>query len=288
MPASFERRFEEGEAVEAQVQGYLFWFPGKIAKKNDPDGTNQTTYAIHFDDGDVDLAVPTTRIRRPKANRSVVQEQRGQIIDFLKKNGSAANSPRASTSKLFAQPDPLKLGRSADQPSAGKKSATINHSKPSLGISNENATRYLKLKAPTQRLAAKSSSTQQSKQHPARKKRALGEGIELLSKPVTDSKRAQALIDMVHPDCSRCVLDLVHALTLLCGLHCQVSENDDTKSSAVQGMMLEMIASCAILACDYDTARHARHAVCCFFANVQVNQTVYSNATSFARRRRRL
>ena len=96
MPSMYRTRFKPGDVVEAQVQGYLFWFPGKIARRNARvvvdenrvrrNANEDDTYEIHFDDGDVDLQVPSSRIRYP-AVREERQKQKKEILNFLSKSG---------------------------------------------------------------------------------------------------------------------------------------------------------------------------------------------------------
>ncbi len=127
---SYAPSYNPGDAIEAQIQGYLFWFPGKIARRSSADGAAMDTYEVHFDDGDVDLQVPYSRIRRPV--RAAREKQKDEIIAFLSSGvttgeHASASAPPATASASLATGavpedlDPLGLGRSADSPSRPRR-----------------------------------------------------------------------------------------------------------------------------------------------------------------------
>lgn len=230
VPGAYCSTFQPGDRIEAQVSGYIFWFPGTIARRNDDKGTS---YEIHFDDGDVDLQVPFRRIRYP-AHAEARRRQKEQAIAFLAKTGgvgggaspakedvvqqpnkvSASSSTTAesapSASSVVVVPenlDPLGLGRSADAPSPSRSRArqrleaaiktdaeTRPMVKPTSGTTA--AVNASTASGQTQQLGRDSGSNGAS--YRSANTPVPGEGIDVLSQPVTDFARVKDFLDLVR------------------------------------------------------------------------------------------
>ena len=238
-PGAYCSTFQPGDRIEAQVPGYIFWFPGTIARRNDDKGAS---YEIHFDDGDVDLQVPFRRIRCP-AQAEARKRQKQQALEFLASTGGgrgrgtgggggspekegvaqptkkqvAVASPTdsqnaSSVSALVPEAlDPLGLGRSADAPSPSRSRA---RQRLEAAIKTDAETQPMAKSTPGSAIAIASTARGQpqrgsdsGRNKPSRSANAPapGEGIDVLSQPVTDFARVEDFLDLVR--CLK-VLDL--------------------------------------------------------------------------------